>query len=277
MDANGVFGISAPFVFAGDVVVSRVGESLVIVTNDVGFSKELDDVCVEGLVSGIAVMAGWVVMRDDEVAGDECGVVGVEVGVDDIVDGVILTVDSGTSVWNIDVGIVEVVEVYGDEGVGVSGPWGVEELVDKVVVSKGTGVYDIFLVSEKVVVSKVVEGWNNDVLGWNLSVAVALVVFLVDVMSGGYWAVIGEVFGVMVLVEDMVVKVADVSGEAKRIIIVCEFIIGLVLAVFEAAVCVNREAVCSFWGICLVGMKDVDFGSGVVGLFEDIFWWPQDL
>lgn len=30
--------------------------------------------------------------------------------------------------------------------------------MDKVVVSKGTGVYDIFLVSEKVVVSKVVEG-----------------------------------------------------------------------------------------------------------------------
>lgn len=50
----------------------------------------------------------------------------------------------------------------------------------------------------------------------------------------------------MVLVEDMVVKVIDVSGEAKRIIIVCEFIIGVVLAVFEAAVCVNREAVCSF-------------------------------
>lgn len=37
-------------------------------------------------------------MRDDEVAEDECGVVGVEAGVDDIVDGVILIVDSGTGV-----------------------------------------------------------------------------------------------------------------------------------------------------------------------------------
>lgn len=56
LDVNRFACTLSPFVCVGDVVVFRVGESLVIGTSDVGPSKELEDVCFEDLVHGNAVM-----------------------------------------------------------------------------------------------------------------------------------------------------------------------------------------------------------------------------
>lgn len=119
------------------------------------------------------------------------------------------------------------------EGFGscVLGRWGVDKLVDKVLVRKGTVVGDTFVVS---VHSSVLEDWNKEVLGWTLSVV-------------------------------------DVLGETWSTSIVCEFLVSVVRAAVGTAVFVNMEAVWRFEGRCLVGTKAVDLGFGVVSSLDDVF------
>lgn len=113
LDVNRLDCALSLFVSVADGFVLRVCKSLVIVTDDVGWSKDLEDVCVEDFVNGNVAIDDWVIKTVDEFARDECEVFGEEVGNGGTVDWVIPTIGFVTSILGKDIGTKEVVEGFG--------------------------------------------------------------------------------------------------------------------------------------------------------------------